>query len=485
METNTLLSRLPLAFFLLLHFSCCFYNAIGSTPPVSAAQQNGRLALEIVIGGGSTPPGYPPENGDCPPPPPPPCPPPPPPPRPPKMVPPHPPPRPPSPTPPLYVNPEIERSARIIQRFGRNILNDPKGVVKTWTGNKLCIDKSKYVGFICYKGDSEPNSKFRLVGVDFNGNNFNTKPGRGPLLVQGFLENLKDTVFFHANSNNFTGAIPYNISKLRQFYELDLSNNKLVGAFPKPVLSATLLTFLDLRFNFLTGPIPPQVFKLDLDVLFLNNNGFTGNIPENLGQTPVLFLTLANNKLTGPIPKSIGQTAINLLEVLLLNNQLSGCLPYEIGFLNKTTIFDASINKLTGPIPNSFGCLEEMQIMNFTFNQLYGAVPESLCALDDLMSVDLRFNYFTQVGEECRELIKKGILDMSMNCILDLPNQRSAKECAAFFSVGRTCPDPSSLNYVPCKIHHRSNRQQQTSHRVRKKARSPSRAYEALKGKHD
>lgn len=363
---------------------------------------------------------------------------------------------------------------KVIQRFKKTITSDPFHVTKTWRGNRICYDRSTYKGFVCDR--STKDKKFRVVGVNFNGFNFNGRP----LVAKDFVEDLKDLVIFHVNSNNFTGDIPFGISQLPNFFEFDLSNNKLVGAFPRAALGATNLTYLDVRFNQLTGPIPPQAFTLDLDVLFLNNNAFSGGIPENVGQTPVLYLTFANNYLTGPIPKSIGQTSRNLLEVLFLNNRLSGCLPYEIGFLNKTHILDVSINQLTGPIPLSFGCLKEMQQLNLSYNQFYGAVPESLCILEHLEVLDLKFNYFTQVGPECRKLIEKKVLNVTMNCILDLPSQRSPKECEAFFSKRRTCPDPKSLTCVPCGIYV-SKGPRQTSDRVPKQARPPSPTYAALK----
>lgn len=317
-------------------------------------------------------------------------------------------------------------------------------------GNDICKDSSKYKGFICNK--SSKDGKVRVVGVKFNQFNFS---GDGKSLnLQGFVEELKDLVLFHVNSNGFSGTVPYEIAKLPTLYELDLSNNKLTGAFPRAVLGATNLTVLDLRYNGLSGPVPAQAFALDLDLLFLNNNNFNGEIPESLGSSPVLFLTLANNRFTGPIPKNIGHASNTLREVLFLNNQLSGCLPYGIGLLKKATVFDASQNNLTGPIPHSFGCLEKMQQLNLSYNQLYGEVPEILCKLGggNLFELALKFNFFTQVGPECRKLISKKVLDLSMNCILDLPSQRSATECDAFFSKQPSCPDKSSFSYIPCDI---------------------------------
>lgn len=328
------------------------------------------------------------------------------------------------------------------------------------------------MGFLCDKipGDE----RFRIAGVNFNGFNFN-----GPKLnIAGFIEKLKDLVFFHVNSNSFTGSIPTLISTLPYFYELDLSNNKLAGLFPTPVLSATNLTFLDLRFNFLTGPVPPDVFRLDLDVLFLNNNNFTGNIPDNLGATTALYLTFANNMFTGPIPKSIGQAKETLVEVLFLNNKLSGCLPFEIGLLKFATVFDASKNQLTGPIPHSFGCLKRMELFNLSSNLLFGEVPESLCMLKNLVKLSLEDNYFTQVGVECRKLIKKNKLGIGSNCIYDLPGQKTEEECEEFFLKPRpSCRDVMSFS-VPCHMDVSSS--DQVSPALARPVRAPSPSYAAL-----
>lgn len=123
----------------------------------------------------------------------------------------------------------------------------------------------------------------------------------------------------------------------------------------------------------------------------------------------------------------------------------------EIGYLNQATLFDVSSNELTGPIPQSFACLAKMELLNLANNQFYGAVPESVCQLPNLGRFTLAKNYFTQVGPACRKLIRRGILDIKVNCILDLPNQRTQADCANFFSKPRTCPNERSLTIIPCK----------------------------------
>ncbi|KDP47120.1 hypothetical protein JCGZ_22116 [Jatropha curcas] len=346
--------------------------------------------------------------------------------------------------PPSCLPANIVRDFKSIQQFKNQITYDPLEVTKSWNQDNFNI--CTYKGFTCaHRPDSGVLS---VAATDFNGYNFN-----GPNLeIKDFIDKLKDLTIFHANSNNFTGIVPNDISiqNINFLYEFDISNNKYTGGFPFPLLSARNLTFLDIRFNQFSGPIPREVFMLDLDALFLNNNQFNQQLPDNVGNTSALYLTFANNNLGGPIPSSIGN-AKNLLEVLFLKNQFTGCLPYEIGNLKKATVFDVSCNMLTGPIPHSFACLAKIQILNLANNGFYGPVPEMVCQLPNLQNLSLSGNFFTQVGPECRKLIMLKRIDVGQNCILDLPYQRSADECKEFFSKRRTCPNEKSLTYVPCR----------------------------------
>ncbi|KAG5621357.1 hypothetical protein H5410_006575 [Solanum commersonii] len=383
---------------------------------LTSSVTNGREAIEVIIGGGGDvppiAPAYPPYSYS-PPPPEPLCPLPPPPPEP-LCPPPMPPPPPPEP---------LSSAISVIQRFRKTITSDPSGITKTWVGNDICKDPTKYIGFICNNN--------KVVAVNFNGRNFKGNP----LSLKDFINGIPTLEIFHSNSNNFTGEIPNNIStqSIPNLFELDLSNNKYVGFFPKAVLGATRLTYLDLRFN------------------------------QIKGRTAALYLTLANNKFIGEIPKSIGHAKGNLLEVLFFNNQLTGCLPYEIGMLKLAS---------------------QMEVMDLSYNQLYGEVPETLCKISSLEELTLKYNYFTQIGPECRKLLKENVLDIGMNCIIDLDNQRKPEECETFFLQKRNCRDMNSLSYVPCKIHNFSSRNSSSGRAHTGDARTRSTTYAALKKPH-
>lgn len=334
---------------------------------------------------------------------------------------------------------------KVIQRFKRTITCDPNNVTATWVGYWPCT----YTGFSC---DTPPdrNNTPTISSVDFNGFHL-----CAPAL-SGFLDQLPDLAIFHANSNGFSGTLP-NLTSLPFFYELDVSNNLLSGQFPTNLLALDQLLFLDIRYNSFAGSVPAGIFQLGLGVLFLNNNGFSQPLPASLGASPVAYLTLANNGFTGSIPASICNSSNTLIEVLFLNNRLSGCLPPEIGLLQKATVFDAGANHITGTIPLSFGCLKKVEQLNLAGNLLYGHVPSVVCKLAEtgsLMNLSLSENYFTSVGISCWDLIENKVLDVSRNCIVGLPNQRSLLECARFLLKPKCCPLSA---FIPCPLNHPDN----------------------------
>ncbi|XP_068654860.1 uncharacterized protein At4g06744-like [Aristolochia californica] len=418
----------------------CFLVLSASSQDVGGDNSSGgREALEvgIEIGFGGPAIAPPPEEcegchppvPDCPPPPPPPpepsCPPP--------------PQQPPMP----LISASLRIAVPVIRRFQKTVTCDPKSTLSTWVGDSpmdVC-DRKKYKGFFCEKPPGR--NDLTIASIDFNG------LGICSSSTDILLDNFVDIALFHANSNNLTGTITPKIANLPYLYELDLSNNKFSSQFPSVVLKIKMLDFLDLRFNQLSGLVPRELFVRPLTVLFINNNQFLQKLPDNLGASPVTYLTLANNRFGGAIPRSIGNAKNTLREVLFLNNQLSGCLPYEIGFLQKATVFDAGGNYLVGPIPISFGCLKKVEQLNLARNMLTGEIPEVVCALPSLLNLSLSDNYFTSVGPVCKKLIEKNVLDVRKNCIPGCPSQRSQQECSKFLCKPVNCPCPPT---APCNL---------------------------------
>ena len=102
-------------------------------------------------------------------------------------------------------------------------------------------------------------------------------------------------------------------------------------------------------------------------------------------------LDLRNNELTGPIPPEIGYLT-NLTYLDLRYNQLTGSIPPEIGNLTNLTLLDLRNNQLTGFIPTEIGNLTNLTLLILSNNQLTGEIPESICDLNLKFWISINFN---------------------------------------------------------------------------------------------
>ena len=131
---------------------------------------------------------------------------------------------------------------------------------------------------------------------------------------------------------------------------------------------------------------------INLQELVLYDNQLTGSIPDTIGQLINLqVLYLFNNQLTGSIPDTIGQL-INLQQLYLYNNQLTGSIPDLSGLksLGSLTLGD---NQLTGSIPNLSG-LKSLVYLDLHNNQLTGSIP-NLSGLKSLVELAIFNNQLT------------------------------------------------------------------------------------------
>ncbi|KAF0935682.1 hypothetical protein E2562_035648 [Oryza meyeriana var. granulata] len=358
-----------------------------------------------------------------------------------------------------FPNDRLYRAYVVIQRFKSTITSDPKNITTTWVGHDICSNTA-YLGFHC----GTPRDKVLTVTASIL-NGYNLIAPR----LQGFIDQLPDLALFHAASNDFGRDIP-RLTGLDYLYDLRVDNNvehpRLAdGAFQGNGHAGCVTANINFKFNITTDPpkkgkwgwgMIPAVgaSATNARALLLNHNSLSGPFPASVCNSKLSYLALAGNKLTGPIPPSISNLQDSLLEVLLLNNQLSGCLPQELGMLIKAAVIDASMNQLTGPIPSSFSCLTSVEQLNLGGNRLYGEIPDALCKLAAgparrLANLTLSSNYFTSIGPACWPLIKDGVLNVKNNCIPGFANQRRPAECASFLSQPKTCR-AASATHVAC-----------------------------------
>ncbi|KAK3134433.1 hypothetical protein QOZ80_6AG0549090 [Eleusine coracana subsp. coracana] len=85
---------------------------------------------------------------------------------------------------------------------------------------------------------------------------------------------------------------------------LNLSDNQFTGAIPSAVGRLKTLQVLDVSYNNISGSIPPEIGGLvKLQIIDLRRNRLTGTIPQELKQLNFLAVfNVAYNDLEGPIP---------------------------------------------------------------------------------------------------------------------------------------------------------------------------------------
>uniref|UniRef100_A0A1J3CPB5 Cell wall hydroxyproline-rich glycoprotein n=1 Tax=Noccaea caerulescens TaxID=107243 RepID=A0A1J3CPB5_NOCCA len=305
-----------------------------------------------------------------------------------------------------------------LQAWKSAITEDPSGVLKTWNGSDVC----SYKGVFC-SGQS-------ITAIDLNHANL-----KGTIVKD--LAYLSDLNILHLNSNRFSGQIPDSFRSLDSLQELDLSNNRFSGPFPLVTIYIPNLVYLDLRFNNFTGFVPEALFNKRLDAIFLNNNQFEGEIPRNLGNSPASVINLANNRFSGEIPTSFGLTGSRVREVLLLNNQLTGCIPESVGMFSEIQVFDVSYNSLMGHVPDTISCLSAIEVLNLAHNRFSGEVPDLVCSLRNLLNLTVAFNFFSGISSECSR-ISFGF-DFAGNCIPGRNLQRPQPDCSGYTGGALSC----------------------------------------------
>ena len=160
--------------------------------------------------------------------------------------------------------------------------------------------------------------------------------------------------------------------------------------------------------NFISGWVSlwgEYYFIDDTDSLLIHGGGLTGQIPLEIGNlTNLTILSLVDNPLlTGPIPEEIGNLR-NLTHLNLYENNLTGEIPFTIGFLTdveletgmyKLTHLNLSNNQLTGVIAPQMWELSGLLHLDISGNQLTGEIPSWIGSLNYLTSIHLNDNQFT------------------------------------------------------------------------------------------
>ncbi|XP_071738669.1 uncharacterized protein [Rutidosis leptorrhynchoides] len=283
-----------------------------------------------------------------------------------------------------------------------------------------------------------------LVVLDLSYNNLS---GKIPLSFE-FLNQLEA---LYLQKNAFVGEVPMSLSNCTTLRFVDLGENKLSGTIPAWVGERlTGLYCLVLRSNMFSVSLPLQICWLyNLHIFDLSMNRLVGNLPRCLGNLTSMSSKRSGDDLTnhsyysyrqnmtkyppflcGLIPypypcrspfysrfischvdtvhqefidnalvvwkgtdRSSGTRNLDLLKSIdLLNNNLSGELPFEITRLVELLSLNTSFNKLHGELPKDIGLLKSLDSLDLSRNQFSGKIPLSLSQLHSLGYLDLSYN---------------------------------------------------------------------------------------------
>ncbi|GLT38037.1 hypothetical protein SLA2020_123080 [Shorea laevis] len=133
--------------------------------------------------------------------------------------------------------------------------------------------------------------------------------------------------------------------------------------------------WLELKAQSLQGTLPPELVRLPyLQVIDLSRNYLSGTIPPEWGSMQLVNISLLGNRLTGPIPKEIGNIS-TLTDLVVEFNQLSGALPPELGNLTSIKRLLLTSNNFTGDLPATFAKLTSLKQFRIGDNHFTGKIP--------------------------------------------------------------------------------------------------------------
>ena len=162
-----------------------------------------------------------------------------------------------------------------------------------------------------------------------------------------------------------------------------------------------------------TENIHDRVTEVDL----IENN-LAGVIPPEIGNLGAIeVLRLSNNQLTGEIPSETSN--LSALQVLELGwNQLSGEIPHNIGNLGRLENLDLAINQLSGEVPPEIGNLERLEVLRLSSNELSGEIPPEIGNLKALEILGLYRNMLSgEIPSEIGNLESLETLVLSSNLL--------------------------------------------------------------------
>lgn len=275
--------------------------------------------------------------------------------------------------------------------------------------------------------------------------------------IPASLGNLRNLTSLYLSGNNLTGIIPDSLGQLFSLQVVNFSRNSLSGTIPISFVSLGNLSSIDVSANYLSGSIPPAIGALmRLQYLNLSGNGLMGSVPSQLGNLSSLVdLDLSFNSLTGGVPLEL-RGLRSLQRMILRNNNFTGDVPDALWSLPRLSYLDISDNNFTGMLPNSSSNqnVSTAAVLDISNNLFYGSLSP---VIRRFSVIDLSRNYF-----EGKILDFMHNVSLNINCLQNVSNQRTAHECASFYTARGLVFDnfgrPNSTAPPPAESPRKSNR---------------------------
>ncbi|KAL3667501.1 hypothetical protein V7S43_007721 [Phytophthora oleae] len=260
-----------------------------------------------------------------------------------------------------------------------------------------------------------------------------------------------------ASSSSATqgSAMARTLRLARQSGSLNLSSRDF-HAFPEEVFrlydnldedehswECAVLKKLDLSYNEI-AELPSQVETLKYLVSFKMRHNHLRQLPLTLcSLEPLTTLDLSNNELEGCLPEQLGRLD-KLRELGLEGNKLTQ-LPESIGGLVHLEILRVDSNQLKS-LPSTIGKLRNLKTLSAHSNYI-SELPVSFSSLTGLCTLDLKKNCLVTTGAAFLELASIKYIDLRQNKLEAFPRLPENNTCLdqLFLGFNLLCDIPDDV----------------------------------------
>ncbi|XP_054817450.1 receptor-like protein 13 [Prosopis cineraria] len=178
--------------------------------------------------------------------------------------------------------------------------------------------------------------------------------------------------------------------KLKNISILDLSQNKLSGGIPHCLNNITFTKKDQMDGTLLGKFVVPWTTR---GPVFYFNYTSGDLVHDEYERNSTWYEQQEVNFMSKNRYESYEGKILDFMSGLdLSNNQLTGEIPLEIGYLNNIHTLNMSDNYLTGPIPETFSGLMQIESLDLSHNDLTGHIPSQLTQLYSLSVFSVAHN---------------------------------------------------------------------------------------------